>query len=86
MDGNEKIKILANWPSQSPDLNPIEDLWEIVKQKIDYTSCTSLQTLKLEVLRVWGVEISQEQCAKLVESMPRRIKAVLANKGYPTKY
>ena len=30
---NEKISIL-NWPAQSPDLNPIENLWNDVKVKV----------------------------------------------------
>lgn len=79
------IQVLS-WPGNSPDLNPIENLWQQVKRKISYSKCISFETLKHEVTRVWCLETTPEQCQTLVESMPRRIKAVLDNNGFPTKY
>lgn len=73
------------WPSQSPDLNPIENLWRIVKEKIGGVRSTSKDNLWENIQRAW-YSIPQTTCASLVDSMPRRCQAVLRNKGYFTKY
>jgi transposase len=81
----KRIRVLE-WPGNSPDLNPIENLWQLVKNKINRQECSSLSALKEEILRVWNEVITPELCAKLVQSMPRRIAAVTKNHGYPIKY
>lgn len=82
---DKSIEILE-WPGNSPDLNPIENLWQILKEKIDFTYCKTLTSLEKEVNKIWTSQCSNDICAKLVASMPQRIKAVLENKGYPCKY
>ena len=77
---------VLDWPGNSPDLNPIENLWQTVKLKMKRDRCTSISALKNELRRVWCLETTPETCATLVESMPRRIRAVMQNKGFPTKY
>jgi len=77
---------LLDWPSNSPDLNPIENLWQIVKTKLSATKITSVDHLKQQIKQIWCTEISPDLCHKLSDSMPTRIEAVLKNKGYPSKY
>lgn len=77
---------LLDWPGNSPDLNPIENLWMIIKRKLAGKRFTNLAAFRTEITKVWCVEVSKEVCERLVESMPSRISAVLKNKGYPTKY
>lgn len=77
--------VLLDWPAQSPDLNPIEHLWGILKRRIREHTTTSKSTLKDVLLQEWDA-IDAEQCAKLVRSMPQRIAAVIKAKGGPTKY
>ena len=83
---NNDIEVLA-WTPQSPDLNPIEHLWDHLKRRLagypDYPK--SIQELWLRVEAEWD-KISMEDCMKLVESMPSRIAAVLKAKGGHTKY
>ncbi len=122
--GNELI--LLKWPPQSPDLNPIEHLWDVVEIwsefAVSVTSgylsycclsiisnqsahspltsdinktfseiCimdvqpTNLQQLRDAIMSIWS-KISEECFQHLVESMSRRIKAVLKSKGDPTRY
>jgi hypothetical protein len=81
-----KIKVLK-WPSQSPDLNPIEHLWWRLKQQLAAyeTEPTSIDELWERVEAEWE-KIPAQACVDLIESMPRRIAAVLKTKGGHTKY
>lgn len=79
-----KINVLE-WPPQSPDLNPIEHLWEILKRKVREEQCSNISAFKTHVKQVWG-KLSPDITASLVESMKRRCEAVIAAKGGPTKY
>ncbi len=83
---NNDIEVLA-WPPQSPDLNPIEHLWEHLKRRLaDYSSDPkSMQELWQRVEAEWN-KISQGECIKLIESMPSGISAVIKAKGGSTKY
>ncbi len=67
---------------QSPDLNPIEHLWDVVKWEIHIIDVqpTNLQQLHEAIMSIW-TKISEECFQHLVKSMPRRIKAVLKTKG-----
>ncbi len=77
---------LLDWPGNSPDLNPIENLWAVMKKKVAEKNCSSMEELKSQLKMTWVTDISVELCQNLAMSMPRRIKAVLDNKGYNTKY
>lgn len=78
---------VLEWPPQSPDLNPIENLWsQLKKDMADFQETNSNLSLLWEnVLNKWN-QITSEQCKNLVESMPRRIQAVIDAKGGYTKY
>lgn len=79
-----KIKLL-DWPSMSPDLNPIENLWDEIKRRIPSTSRRNVAMLENEILNVW-LNMPKRILQKLVESMPRRLRAVIQNNGGHTKY
>ncbi len=72
---------------QSLDLNPIEHLWDVVEREIRMMDVqpTKLQQLRDAIMSIW-TKISEECFQHLVESVPRRIKAVLKAKGGPTRY
>ena len=76
-----------DWPAQSPDLNPIEHLWTTLKRKLnEYDNPPSgVWELWDRVVEKWG-EITEEDCQRLIRSMPRRLKAVVSAHGGHTKY
>ncbi len=79
-----KVKVME-WPSMSPDLNPIEHMWGILKWKVEKHHVSNIQQLRDVIMEEWK-RMPATTCAALVNSMPRRIKAVLDNNGAPTKY
>lgn len=78
------IKVLE-WPSQSPDLNPIEMLWYDLKSAVARRRPTNLKDLA-EVCREEWAKIPVERCERLVDSYYNRLKAVVHAKGGHTKY
>ena len=81
---NEGITRLE-WPGQSPDLNPIEHLWEEIDREIRKHHISSLSMLKEHISKAWE-NIGPEVARNLVSSMKRRCEAVIISKGGPTKY
>ncbi len=79
------VYVALDWPANSPDLNPIENLWVVVKRKMRNKRPKTADELKATVKETWA-SITPQQCHKLITSMPRRIEAVIKAKGAPTKY
>jgi transposase len=79
--GKQKNSLLE-FPSRSPDLNPIENLWKQLKASIAKQKPTSKAELIETIKREW----KNMSCEKLVNNMPQRVAAVLKAKGKITKY
>ena len=82
----EKGIQLIDWPGNSPDLNPIENMWQIMKRKLEEKEVSSVTAMKEEITNIWENEIAVQYCRTLARSMPNRLQAVLEAKGGPTKY
>lgn len=81
----EHINHIDGWPAQSPDLNPIENLWSILDQRLRSRVCNSEQELLIILREAWNA-LEPDLLTRLVDSMPRRIQAVIDSNGYATKY
>ena len=75
------------WPAVSPDLNPIEYLWDQLGRAVRarVTNATMLADLRQILVEEWDA-IPQQCVTRLVTSMRRRCQAVVAAYGSSTRY
>ena len=82
---DNQVEVLE-WPGNSPDLNPIENLWSRLKRKVSAKRPSNKRDLIAAIINAWFHLISTDDLKKLVDSMPQRCQAVIKAKGYPTRY
>ena len=73
------------WPPQSPDLNPIEQLWDYVDTEVRKHYISSKENLWNTLVKCWN-ETPKEIFVKYINTMPARCQAVIDAKGGHTKY
>ncbi|KAK3559381.1 hypothetical protein QTP86_012793 [Hemibagrus guttatus] len=78
------FKVLE-WPSQSPDLNPIENLWRELKIHVAQRQPQNITALEEICMEEWA-KLPATVCKNLVATYRKRLTSVIANKGYITKY
>ena len=73
----------AEWPPNSPDLNPIENLWSILEEtmKSEKDQPKNIADLEKLLQRAWK-KIKLDTLENLVKSMPDRVRDIVKNKGY----
>jgi hypothetical protein len=75
------------WPGNSPDMNPIETLWAVLKNEIHTEPINTKRELICRLINVWfHSQKIQVMCKTLINDMPIRVKALLTAKGGQTKY
>jgi hypothetical protein len=83
---NKRVSIIS-WAPQSPDLNPIENLWKWIKDQISKQKHKIKTQLDIKcALRELWPNIPEDFLLKLCNSVPRRYEACLKNTGRATKY
>jgi hypothetical protein len=81
---NNGIDIIE-FPPYSPDLNPIENLWSIIKAQVEEKLPQTTEQVEIVLKHVWE-EIDSNILLHLIESMPARCKAVIENEGHRVGY
>jgi transposase len=73
------------WPAHSPDLNPIEHVWDILGRRMQHRVYENLNQLFDALQEEWDA-IPQEELDYLIDSMPRRVGSVIEKHGGHTRY
>ncbi|CAF2093173.1 unnamed protein product [Rotaria magnacalcarata] len=73
------------WPPFSPDMNPMEHLWDELERRMKKTPAKNEKELR-ETLQAEWKNIGQDVTNKLVESVPNRLYECTRMKRYPTRY
>lgn len=84
---NQGIDLLFH-PPRSPDLNPIERIWDLLEREILSLEGhpKNLDELFEMLCNCWVTLGERGWAFKLISEMPERIQAVKTSKGYATKY
>jgi transposase len=76
---------ILDWPGNSADLNPIENLWSVLKASVRQKNVKNEAELRTVIQEAWE-SISPTYCANLISSMPERLRQVLHRKGACSSY
>ncbi|GFU46098.1 transposable element Tcb2 transposase [Trichonephila clavipes] len=71
------------WPAFSPDLSPVEHVWDQLKRQMP--SCHSVHYVELDVQDLWA-HLPQDNIRCLINSIPDRMAACIEDGGGPTRY
>ncbi|GFT52418.1 HTH_Tnp_Tc3_2 domain-containing protein [Trichonephila clavipes] len=71
------------WPGRSPDLSPVEHVWDQLKRQMPF--CPSVHDLELAAQDLWA-HLPQDYIRCLINSMPDRVAACIAAGGGPMRY
>jgi DDE superfamily endonuclease len=74
------VSEVIDWPSCSPDLNPIENIWAIVKRNVEYRMPNNLEELRRYMIEEWQA-IPKSFLKNLIDSMQGRCREVLEKNG-----
>lgn len=75
------------WPAVSPDMNPIEHAWDQLKQAVRRrrNPPLTLDDLRRATVEEWD-RMEQDNLDRLVDSLPRRVRACFNARGAATRY
>lgn len=76
---------LIEWPAWSPDLNPIEELWNDLKRRVYARHPKSMEQLEQLITEEWAAT-DLAFIRRICRRMPHRLQAVIANNGHKIPY
>lgn len=79
------IPIMDDWPPQSPDMNPIEHIWDYIGRKIQKETFSNQEALFTRIKQIWD-NLDEEYVHHLVLGMPDRVQELRSKRGGATRY
>lgn len=79
------IILCEGWPAASPDLNPIENIWGIMKHEVSKKRPETLEELEDAIKIIWR-RIPHEYIVNCIQSMPKRLRLVVTTRGSKIPY
>ena len=79
------IRVLTEWPPQSPDISIIENLWNTLKLNVKKRNAQTIEQLWSFCQEEWNA-IPNDAISRLFESLPRRMLDIIKAKGGNSKY
>jgi hypothetical protein len=76
----DNLVVIMDWPAMSSDLSPIENLWAIIKNKLETMERMKMSEWIKKIDEIWQ-EFSPTYLAKFMESMPKRLEECIASNG-----
>jgi hypothetical protein len=76
---------LIPWPANSPDLNPIENIWAILKRRVSKHFPTTREAV-IQAIQIEWSRLTASDCARACQSMRARCQAVIEAEGGHTKW
>jgi transposase len=81
----EHVPEIFDWPSNSPDVNPVENLWSIMKRRVEKRKPSDLDELDQFLHEEWQ-NIDLSTINNLIKSMKNRCLALITSKGERINY
>lgn len=80
-----QVRILNDWPAQSPDLNIIENMWFFLQERLKKRVLNNLDELWEAAKEEWEA-IPNDKVLDLYHSLPRRVEVIIRNRGKNSRY
>lgn len=79
------VPFFKDWPANSPDLNPIENLWAMIKRELRSHDCSTVAKLQVALHHLWNT-LAPQHLMVLADSLPAHLEECRRHQGKPTKY
>jgi transposase len=82
---HEKGVTLIEWPPWSPDLNPIVNVWNVLKARVYARFPQTMEEMETIIREEWA-DVDLKFISRICRSMPRRLQLLLDNNGHKISY
>lgn len=76
----EHIDVVEDWPTKGDDINPIENLWAILDERLEEKKFKTKKGMKKAIMGIWE-KVDHQLLHNLVSSVPDRLRRIIKAKG-----
>lgn len=77
------VHFMKEWLGNSPDLNPLESLWDIIQRDLQGKDISYVTKIEVKISESWG-NITSDALKNLALLLPRDLQGIKMKKGNPT--